>query len=316
MITRKYETIVGIFVVASLGALLVIVLIIAQQERLWQEHVKYQVVFKNVSGLKKGSEVHLAGVTVGSVDDITIDPHGNTIVTFEVVDEYRDRIRADSKASIGYQGLLGDKSLDLTPGSRSKPEIAAGGTVKSVEPWDITEMLTKAAPDIENLKKAIANLATITTNMTDPDGHFNRSLKFLGEITDKVNKGQGTLGMLVNDPELYQKADQALGGAGTFVQGLNTGKGVLPALVHDQALRDDLKKMVKETEEILANLRQTTDSVKKAAALLPDLVTSGQGVVSDAGRATKAAQKSWFLRRNIPKPKERTIQMEQETRKE
>jgi phospholipid/cholesterol/gamma-HCH transport system substrate-binding protein len=316
MIQRKYETIVGIFVVASMGALLVIVLIIAQQERLWQEHVKYQAVFKNVSGLKKGSEVHLAGVTVGSVTDITIDPHGNTIVTFEVVDEYRDRIRADSKASIGYMGLLGDKSLDLTPGSRNKPEIATGGTVKSVEPLDIAEMLTSAGPDIENLKKAIANLATITTGMADPKGPFNRSLQYLGEITEKVNKGQGSLGMLVNNPGLYQRADQAVGGAQTFIQSLNAGQGVLPALVHDQALREDMKKMVREMEEILANLRQTSDNVKKASALLPDLMTQGQGLLRDAGKVTKAAQKSWFLRSNIPKPKERTIQMEQETGKE
>ena len=62
MIQRKYETIVGLFVVASLAALLVMVVIIAQQERLWQEHVEYRAIFKNISGLKIGSEIGRAHV--------------------------------------------------------------------------------------------------------------------------------------------------------------------------------------------------------------------------------------------------------------
>ena len=127
MISRRYETIVGIFVVASLVALLIMVLIIARQEGLFQEYVEYRAIFKNVSGLKVGSEVHLAGVTVGNVKDITISPEGNTLVTFQVIKKYSDRIREDSQASIGFMGLLGDKSLDLTAGSLSKAADSPGG---------------------------------------------------------------------------------------------------------------------------------------------------------------------------------------------
>jgi phospholipid/cholesterol/gamma-HCH transport system substrate-binding protein len=99
MMQRKYETIVGLFVVASLAALLVMVVLIAQEERLWQEHVGYQAIFKNISGLKAGSEVRLAGVTVGSVKEITINPQGQIVVTFEVLAKYQSRIRQDSRAA-------------------------------------------------------------------------------------------------------------------------------------------------------------------------------------------------------------------------
>ena len=76
MISRKYryETIVGFFVMVSLTALFIMVLIIARQEGLFQSYVGYQATFKNVSGLKPGSEVLLAGVAVGSVKGITIEP--------------------------------------------------------------------------------------------------------------------------------------------------------------------------------------------------------------------------------------------------
>ena len=126
MIARRYETIVGIFVVASLAALLVMVLIVAQQEGLFQEYVKYRTIFKNVSGLKAGSEVHLAGVTVGNVLSTAINPEGNIVVTFQVLKKNSDRIREDSRSTIGFMGLLGDKSLDLTSGSLNKAADSPG----------------------------------------------------------------------------------------------------------------------------------------------------------------------------------------------
>ena len=148
MISRRYETTVGIFVIASLVALLVMVIIIARQEGLFQEYMQYRAIFKNVSGLKAGSEVHLAGVTVGNVKDITISPEGSTLVTFNVMLKYSDRVRADSQASIGYMGLLGEKSLDLTAGSLNQPTIPPEGWVASVEPLDITQMLANAGPGL------------------------------------------------------------------------------------------------------------------------------------------------------------------------
>ena len=116
MISHKYETIVGLFVVASLAALLIMVLIIARQEGLWQNYLEYQAVFKNISGLRVGSEVRLAGVVVGSVTNATVRSDGKILVTFEVLEKYRNQIRTDSVATIGMIGLLGDRSLDLAAG--------------------------------------------------------------------------------------------------------------------------------------------------------------------------------------------------------
>ena len=108
MIARRYETIVGIFVVASLAALLVMVLIVAQQEGLFQEYVTYRTIFKNVSGLKAGSEVHLAGVTVGNVLTTAINPDGNIVVTFQVIEKVQrpdsGRIPRPPSASWGCWG--------------------------------------------------------------------------------------------------------------------------------------------------------------------------------------------------------------------
>ncbi len=310
MISRRYETIVGIFVVASLAALLVMVLIIAQQERLWVKHIEYRAFFKNVSGLKPGSEVRLAGVLVGNVKDVFIDLQGNIGVTFEVIDKYASQIRQDSRVTIGYQGLLGDKSLDLTVGSSDKSPIPPQGIVASVEPMDFTEIFARAQPSLEHLEKVLENLASITQN---------------------INQGKGSLGLLVTDPKLYQEFSQSAAGLKKIVANLEESKGLMGALMNDPALKAQAQKTLGDLQVAVASLKQTLGNIQegairfpeiakkaelflealnKAGKTLPDLVVSGQEMAKDVEKAAEAAQKSWLLRRNVPKPKEQTIRVQ------
>lgn len=337
MIQRKYETIVGLFVVASLAALLVMVIIIAQQERLWEEHVEYQAIFKNLAGLKKGSEVRLAGVTVGNVKEVTVGPKGNVLVIFEVVGKYRDQVRTDSRASIGFQGLLGEKSLDLSTGSPAKPPLPPEALLEVVEPLDLTEMLARAAPGFENLQKILSNLASLTQEMRDPKSGFGQFVDDLQEIVDKINHGKGTLGLVLNDPGLYREVAESAAGIRKFVGSMEESKGLMGTLVNDPAFKAQFQKTLADFQATFANLKQATGNVKEAAARLPelakkgerfldslnkasqglpDLVDSGQGLVEDADKVAKAAQKSWLLRRKIPTPKEHTIRVERDPGKE
>ncbi|HEY9074781.1 MAG TPA: MlaD family protein, partial [Desulfobaccales bacterium] len=233
MISRRYETIVGIFVVASMVILLLMVIIIARQEGLFEQYVVYKAVFKNVSGLKPGSEVHLAGVTVGNVKEIIISPDGSTVVTFNVIKKYSNRVREDSRASIGFQGLLGEKSLDLSTGATTKPPIPPDGRVTSIEPLDITQMLAKAGPSLENLQKILDNLATLTESLVGKKGGMNNTIDQFQEIVTKINKGQGTIGLIVNDPKLYREATETVAAARKLLTDIEKGKGALGTMTSD-----------------------------------------------------------------------------------
>jgi phospholipid/cholesterol/gamma-HCH transport system substrate-binding protein len=333
MIPRKYETIVGIFVVASLIALLIMVLIVAKQEGLFVDYVQYRAVFKNVSGLKPGSEVRLAGVQVGTVKDSAVGADGRITVTFEVMEKYRNQIREDSRASIGYIGLLGDRSLDLTAGSPDKPAVPPQGSVIAVEPLDITEMLTRATPYIETIQKILTNLASITDQLVDPKGDLYRFVGELRVASEKINKKQGTLGLLLNDPKLYQETTKALTSAEKFLASLESTKGLMGTLLYDPEFRAEAQKIMADLREVMAQLRRSTepihasiarlpemakklenllDNLDRASAGLPDLVVTGQEAASDAGKAAQAAQRSWLLRRHVPKAEERTIRVEKE----
>lgn len=331
MITRRYETVVGIFVVASIAALLIMVLIVAQQEGLFNEYVTYRTIFKNVSGLKSGSEVHLAGVTVGNVLTTAINPEGNIVVTFQVLKKYSDRIREDSRSTIGFMGLLGDKSLDLTSGSLSKAAIPPEGLVTAVEPLDITQLLARAAPSLEDLQKVISNLKTLTDDLAEPGSATKTILSEVRDTVSKINAGKGTLGKLVNDPGLYRDTAQAMTQVRKFVDGLQKGKGVVGTLLNDPAFKDQAVKTMAEMQATFANLNKTTADLKVAVARLPDmakklesfvvnleragkglpgLVIEGQTLFGDADQAAKAAKQLWPLRNYIPQPQEHTIRMD------
>lgn len=307
MIPRKYETVVGIFVVASLITLLIMVLIAAKQEGLFVEYAQYRAVFKNISGLKPGSEVRLAGVQVGTVKEITVGADGRINVTFEVMEKYRNQIREDSRASIGYMGLMGDRSLELTAGSPDKAPIPPKGQVVAVEPLDIMEMVTKATPYVETIQKILINLASITDQVVDPKGDLCRFVKELRIASEKINKKEGTLGLLVNDPKLYKESAKALNSAEKILSSLESTKGLMGTLLHDPELRAEVQKMVADLRAVMAQMR-------KAAAGLPDLVITGQDTLDDAGKAAQAAQRSWLLRRYVPRAAERTIRVEKEIR--
>ena len=317
MMQRKYETVVGIFVVASLAALLVMVIIIAQQERLWEKHVEYEAIFKDISGLKEGSEVRLAGVTVGNVTGIAINPEGRIIVSFQVVGKYENQIRKDSRATIGFQGLLGEKSLDISAGTPNQPEIPPGGRVTSIEPFNITELIAKATPTFENVQKVLKNLNVLTGAMTKPGGEFNKSMAQIGQIITKVNKGKGTVGQFLNNPALYRDAAQAMLNIRNFAARLEQDKGALGTLLNDPAFKEDLRKTMTNIEKASSRLpglmkkaEAFVDQLQKAGKGLPGLVTSGESMVGNVDKAAKAAQKSWLLRRNVPKAKERTLTVE------
>ncbi|MFW6126810.1 MAG: MlaD family protein [Thermodesulfobacteriota bacterium] len=331
MISKKYETIVGLFVVASLVALLFMVLVIAREEGLWQDYVKYQAVFKNVAGLKRGSEVRLAGVTVGTVTATSIRSDGKILVTFKVMEQYKDQIHEDSQAFIGSIGLLGDRSLDLTPGSPDKPVLPPGGLMAGVEPLDLQELMTRVAPSLDSINKAFTNLAQITDDMIDPKGDFKQAVLNIKETFRKVNVGEGTLGMLVSDPKLYKQTLDILARTRKFVDSLNNPQGALGMLLHDPALKADIQKILKDIDVMTVNLRQGStplaqaldelpdlvkkvkvflDNLEEAGEGLPDLVITGQNALSDVDTAAKAAQKMWLLRRFVPKAQERTIRVE------
>ena len=86
--------------------------------------------FSNAGGLKPGSQVFLAGVPIGRVDNINLDPQYAAVVRLEVNKEVQ--LPNDTIASIRTSGLIGDKFVALSPGSSSQ-NLGPGSTITDTE---------------------------------------------------------------------------------------------------------------------------------------------------------------------------------------
>ena len=112
----------------------------------------------------------------------------------------------------------------------------------SVEPLDITQMLAKAGPSLENLQKILGNLATLTDSLVGKEGGLTKTIDELQEIMKKINSGKGSLGLMVNDPKLYQETTETIA---TTRQGLcrsGEGQGGDGLLINDPKFKAQMRK--------------------------------------------------------------------------
>ena len=138
------ELCVGIFVLIGLICVGYLTIQLGKMELLGDDHYFLNARFVSVSGLKAGAQVEIAGVQIGQVDFIRLDPK-------DYVAMVRLKIRKnivltdDVIASVKTSGLIGDKYIMLTPGG-SDEILEPGDTITDTEPaLDIEELISKYA---------------------------------------------------------------------------------------------------------------------------------------------------------------------------
>ena len=171
------------------------------------------------------------GVDIGNVHRIVIAGDSPRVeITFTVKMNVAPHIREDASVVIRPMGLLGDKFVEILPGTPSKPPLAPGGVLVGQAEADIGGIASGATTTIENVNAAIRDIqrlllaisqgeGTASKLLTDPS-LYDRSTKVLEKlevasdksivILDKVNRGEGTIGQLVSDKDLYNRASQIL----------------------------------------------------------------------------------------------------------
>lgn len=177
----------GLFIFIGSFLIVISIFTIGNKDSLFVDTVEIHSKFENVEGLKTGAPVRLSGFTIGSVSSIVLsdDSLGTVIVTMKIEKEQHHFIRLDSEASIVTEGLVGKKVVAIQPGSSGLSIVGAGSFIKSKTPLNITEV-------IENTQAIIVYVRDLT--------------KDLAGIVHKVNEGDGSIGKLVNDNELYDAA--------------------------------------------------------------------------------------------------------------
>src|SRR5262245_38445275 len=104
------------------------------KRNLWFESKNtYTTRVKDADGLRVGSLVTIAGLRVGDVSSLVVDKDNQIAVTFKVMQTVASRIRKDSVATVFRAFIIGEKRIEIIPGTESEPELADGSELPGRE---------------------------------------------------------------------------------------------------------------------------------------------------------------------------------------
>src|SRR5580658_3829207 len=187
----------GAFIVVALAILVAGVFLIGNKEYLFTSTYRVKAQFDNVVGLANGADVRVGGVHSGTVHSIQL-PHnagGKVTVSMDLDNTTHEIIKQNSVASIETEGLLGNQYVAISFGSDGQAEVKSGDTIQSLPPLIMSDMLKKASGILDSSQKAVQNATQATAH--------------LNSVSAKIDSGQGTVGALVNDKQLYNNLQQS-----------------------------------------------------------------------------------------------------------
>src|ERR687894_83942 len=243
------EVRVGLLVVVAIGVLIFLILNASGDISPFSRKVRLRARFSNGDGLRRGSEVRLAGVRFGKVDDVELlppsaNPQEKVEASFSIDSEIdgrpaTDLIRKDSTAVLSSPSILGaEKVINLAPGSASAEQIRDGDLIP---------------PPAGDEGGTVQQLTQSGTRLMD---QLNDLSKQFTEISSKVNQGQGTIGQFVNNEAFYNNLNWAVRDLNELVRQIQTGQGSAGRFVNDPALYNNLNEVSLSLQEIADGLRQ------------------------------------------------------------
>jgi phospholipid/cholesterol/gamma-HCH transport system substrate-binding protein len=186
----------GAFIVGTLAILAAGVFIIGSKEYLFQSTYQLKTQFENVAGLAVGADVQVGGVHSGTVHSIALPhkPGDKVTVVMDLDKPTQEIIKSDSVASIETEGVLGNQYVAISFGSSGHAEVTDGEIIRSEPPLEMSDLLKKTSGILDSSQQAIQNTTLATAH--------------LNSVSAKIDSGQGTVGALVNDKQLYDNLEQ------------------------------------------------------------------------------------------------------------
>jgi phospholipid/cholesterol/gamma-HCH transport system substrate-binding protein len=237
---------VGVLVITSFALLALAIFYVSGQSGFFVQKYKIVAYFQNANNLRSGAEVSLEGVTIGNVARVAVsteaDPQKAVEAVLELDEKYKNIIRTDSKVSISTIGLLGDSKVDITRGTEAGMVIPDGGTLQGGEEGDIRRI-------VQGANDVVANFQVLSEDFK--------------KITDRIEKGEGTLGKFLTDTAIYDNANNAAKELNTLVRDARTGPGTMGRLISDDQLYQKVMQISDRVDILVMKLQDGDGTIAK-----------------------------------------------------
>lgn len=262
MIWNAPELKVGALVVGVSALIGVMSMRVAEGPGLFNSGRKYHFTLDDAGGVVKGSAVKMAGIKVGTIDDIILK---DAKAQIELSLDKDVPITTSSKAELRTDGILGDKHVEIVPGNAADPKLAEGSELPSTgNGGGLDKMVSQISELMTNLNKAtkegdsstmlgriVMNIEKITRDLSELTGEnkakvgeivdnlreltgslkehiddetltrLDNTVRNVESITDKINKGEGTIGRLINDDQTVEELNAAITNVNRFLGGMD-----------------------------------------------------------------------------------------------
>ena len=270
MIRKTQEKIkVAVFVIVGSALFTVAIYLIGNEQTLFGSSFEVVSEFKNVNGLKVGNNVRFSGINVGTVGDITMVSDTIVQVVMYIEEDIQEYIKVDAVATISSDGLVGSMFVNIIPGNGATEHVQSGDHIQSYSKIGTDDMLS-------TLNVTNENAALLTRDLL--------------QITSDINRGEGTLGLLLKDSILAHNLDQTMinlkratrsavrlmDKLTETVEQLNNDDSILALLMSDSVAASQIKATLINLDKASQEINQTLENLN---GLMLD-VKEGQGVVS------------------------------------
>jgi phospholipid/cholesterol/gamma-HCH transport system substrate-binding protein len=223
---------VGIVITVALLIVFLAIMFAGDIEKVFAPKSKVNAIFNDVKGLRVGSPVWFSGVEIGAVKSIKFTA--------------QQSIRVEMILTLG---LLGDKYVEIAPGSKEGAELKAGNTIMGATNIEFQDVIETGEKSIAKISDFIGMLEVILAKIERGEGTvakfiqdpavFNNLKDALGELTallSKVENSKGTVGRLLNEDSLYTGMMSSVEDIKLFADNLKVSEGTLHKLIDDPSL--------------------------------------------------------------------------------
>lgn len=283
----------GIFVLTGLSFLILALYLIGKNKNLFGSTYVIKTHFQNVQGLTSGNNVRYAGIQVGTVKKITILSNGQIEVELLIDNKMKQYIRKNASVTIATDGLMGNKVVNIVPGSDDAELVLPGDT-----------MMTESIPGLDNM------ISTFSGTNNDLSIVVAELKKFMLSINSST-----ALWTLLNDSTLSQNLSASLSNikmatirANTMVndldglvRGVKEGKGALGAVLTDSSITDNLNEALVQIKHVASQADTLAKELSQLTTGLKSDMDHGKGTVNALLKDTAMAKSIHVSLDNIQK---------------
>lgn len=306
---------VALVILAAVGIVVLAGYKLGQAANLFTRRYELVVFLPAANGLRPGGSVTLAGQLVGTVKEIEFlpvdfDTTRNLRIVARIDRSLRDQIRRDSEARLRTMGLLGDKVLDISPGTPRYAVLEPGDTLRAAVSLDYDAVIEKAASAVDDMVALTHDLRGITSGLAQGKGTMGQLLTnraMYDELTGAMARANslfaslqnpnGTFGRMLNDPTLYARLTNTVSSLDSTLRLVQSSEGSMGRLLRDTTLytnlvgiaggADSLMQLMTRQEGTLSRLMSDQTLYDQLTKLTTDLGSVLADVRRDPKRYTR-----------------------------